>query len=488
METDSSSITSLSAVDLSKAIKNRQFKCTEVMEAYLDRIEKLNLTYNAIVALADRLDLLDQSKAADAALDKGEYWGWMHGFPHAVKDLADAKGFVTTRGLTVAPKIPAPHDSIFVERIRNAGAIIIGKTNVPEMGFGSQSYNRVYGTTLNAYDTNLTSGGSSGGAAVGLATHMLPVADGSDMMGSLRNPAAWNNVIGFRPSLGRIPSDADDVFYHQLASNGPMGRNVADTIKLFETMAGFDRRDPLSRRDIVDTPSAPTDNPFKNNRIGWLGDYSGYLPTEPGLLKLCEENILHLEESGATVEDCVPEYSMETLWQTWLTFRHWIISGKAKPLYDNEAWRAELKPEIVWEIEGGLNITGEDVSQAGVARTHWYHALMKLFGQYDFLALPSAQVFPFAADTHWPKEINGKKMDTYHRWMEVTIGASLAGCPVINLPAGFDDQGRPMGIQFIAPIGEDGKLLEFALAYEAHTDHLTQRPVIDSSGSNDTAQ
>jgi len=472
-DSTSTTITSLTAVELSNAIKERHVTCSEVMEAYLDRIDALNSAYNAIVAMADRDQLMAHATSADVALDKGDYWGWMHGFPHAVKDLADAKGFVTTRGLTIAPKVAAKQDSIFVERIRNAGAIFIGKTNVPEMGFGSQSYNRVYGTTRNAYDVNLTSGGSSGGAAVSLATQMLPVADGSDMMGSLRNPSGWNNVIGFRPSLGRIPSDAEDVFYHQLASNGPMGRNVADTIALFKTMAGFDARDPLSRRDGVEISNGAE---LSEYRIGWMGDYDSYLATEDDVLDVCESTLNGIEKSGATVDKIIPAFSMDRLWETWLRFRHWMVCGKAKPLYDNEEWRKELKPEIIWEIEGGLNVSGEQLSDAGRTRTEWYHSLRKLFEKHDVLALPSAQVFAFSADTHWPNEIDGKKMDTYHRWMEVTTGASLAGCPVINLPAGFDDSGRAMGIQFIAPMGEDAKLLEFALAYESNTDFLQKRP------------
>jgi amidase len=258
-----------------------------------------------------------------------------------------------------------------------------------------------------------------------------------------------------------------------------MGRNVADTIALFKTMAGFDRRDPLSRKELVEYPSEPGTSNFKNYRIGWMSDYSGYLPTEPGLIDLCEKTLTKLTGLGTAVEECVPEYSMEILWQTWLTLRHWTICGKAKPFYDNPLWRSELKPEIIGEIEGGLEITGENLSDAGKSRTHWYHALSTMFTRYDFLALPSAQVFPFSAETHWPDTVNGKKMDTYHRWMEVTIGASLAGCPVINLPAGFDEQGRPMGIQFIGPMGADSELLQFALNYEATLNYSAQKPEIE---------
>jgi len=474
-------ITDLSASALSKAIKMRQVSCLEVMQAYLQRIDLYNPIYNAIVGIPEHDVLLSQASAADRALDTGEYWGWMHGMPHAVKDLANVEGMISSKGSLIFKGNVAKQDSIFVDRLRGQGAIFIGKTNVPEFGLGSQTYNSVYGTTRNAYNPTLIAGGSSGGAAVGLATAMLPVADGSDMMGSLRNPAAYNNVIGFRPSQGRIPHRDSDLFFQQLGYEGPMGRTVEDTIRLLRTMSGYDSRVPLSLRDEVSEFQFTHPRPLHNLKIGWLGNYDGHLSTESGLLELCETALTPLVEAGVQVENCMPEYDMARLWQTWLTLRHWTVCGSAKPLYDNPDTRRLLKPEAVWEIEGGLEQTGLELSQAAVARSDWYKALHKLFGRYDLLALPSAQVFPFSADIHWPKEINGKAMDTYHRWMEATIGGTLSGCPVVNLPAGFDQQQRPMGIQFIGPMGEDTKLLEFALAYEAHTDHLSTKPVLRSN-------
>lgn len=472
----SSEITSMTATRLSAAIRSREISCHEVMEAYLDRIEVVNPGYNAIVCLADRGFLLEQADAADWALEQGDIWGWMHGMPHAVKDLADAKGFVTSFGQTFSSRTPAEKDSLHIEKIRNAGAIIIGKTNVPEMGFGSQSYNRVYGVTGNAYDPALTAGGSSGGAACGLATQTLPVADGSDMMGSLRNPGAFNNVIGFRPSIGRVPMDGIDLFYDQLAVAGPMGRTVEDTIRLLEVMSAPDTRDPLSRRDAL-APYRPGDAAkLSAYRVGWFGDFSGYLAMEPGVLDLCESALKIIEGHGCTVEECAPEFSMEQLWDCWVTLRHWIICSKAKALYDDPAKRAESKPEIIWEVEGGLDITGQAVATASETRSEWYRCMNGLFEKYDFLLLPSAQVFPFSAETHWPAEVGGRSMDTYHRWMEVTIAGTLAGCPVVNVPVGFDERGRPMGMQVIGPMGEDMKTLQFGLDYEAATDFLNRRP------------
>ena len=404
----------------------------------------------------------------------------MHGMPHAVKDLRDVRGLPTSHGSRLYAGTVAVADAIHVERIRAAGAIFIGKTNVPELGLGSQSYNDVFGTTRNAYDPTLTSGGSSGGAATGMATHMLPTADGTDMMGSLRNPAAFNNVIGFRPSQGRVPGTSEDPYYTQLSVNGPMGRNVEDTIRLLGTIAGFDPRAPLSMRDAL--PGHDTYRPADLNdmRIGWIGDYDGYLATEPGVLELCEQALGDLEDRGAVVEAAMPAYDLDRRWQTLLTLRHWSLARR-QPMLEDPATRELLKPEIIWEIEGSIGLTAADVGVAAIARAEWYRSLHDLFEQFDFLALPSAQVFPFAADVHWPQSIDGRTMDTYHRWMEVVIGGTLAGVPVVNVPVGFDDRGRPMGMQLMGPFGEDRAVLELAMAYEASTEFLDRRPDLEES-------
>ena len=469
-------ITGLSASQLSAAIRQRELGCVEVMTAYLDRIDRLNPTYNAIVSLRDRGELLAEARQADEELARGQYRGWMHGMPHAIKDLSDAKGLLTSYGSPLFTDNIATGDDLFVSRIRQAGAIFIGKTNAPEFGLGSHSYNPVFGTTCNAYNPALTAGGSSGGAAVVLATQMLPVADGSDMMGSLRNPAAFNNIIGFRPSRGRVAEyPSGDVFYQQLPVSGPMGRNVEDTIRLLNTMAGYDPRDPGSLRDHIPDRESFTPARLDDYRVGWMGDYQGYLTTEPGVLTLCETALSALEAQGVVVEPCMPDYSMASLWDTWITLRSWALQG-LKPFYDKPESRALLKPEVVWEIERGMQVGAADVSRAGVERTNWYRALLKLFDRYDVLALPTAQVYPFDAQQHWPKAINGRSMDTYHRWMEVVIGGTLAGLPVVSLPAGFNDAGLPMGMQFIGRYGEDQQVLEFALSYEQVTSYLDRRP------------
>ncbi len=446
------------------------------MQAYLARIHTYNPVYNAIVSLRDDDALMAEADRADDDLSAGHYRGWMHGMPHAVKDLSHVNGLPTSMGSPLFAGQVAAADDLAVSRIRAAGAIFVGKTNTPEFGMGSQTYNAVFGATGSAYDPNLTAGGSSGGAACSLATQMLPVADGGDMMGSLRNPGAFNNVIGFRPTFGRVPEGGGgDLFYLQLATGGPMGRDTEDTIRLLGTMAGVSAIEPLSLRDALPDAEVYRSMDLGGMRVGWMADYDGYLATEPGVLGLCEQSLKQLEAQGVIVEPCKPDYDMDRLWRTWLTLRHWRRHTML-PLYNDSEQRAQLKPEAVWEIEGSFNKSSTDIFEAGLARSEWFAALRTLFDRYDFLVLPTAQVFPFPKNVHWPKTINDRDMDTYHRWMEVVIGGSLASLPVVNVPAGFDSRGRPMGMQVMGPFGEDRRVLEFAMAYENATDHLEQRP------------
>ncbi len=470
-------ITAMSASQLSVAIRERAVSCREVMQAYLARIDRHNPVYNAIVSRVEADELLRQAEVADRELAQGRVRGWLHGMPHAVKDLANVKGLPTSYGSPIFAGTMATDDDLAISRIRQAGPIFIGKTNTPEFGYGSQSYNPVFGATGCAYNPALTAGGSSGGAACGLATHMLPVADGSDMMGSLRNPGAFNNVIGFRPTQGRVPDPSGEAFYQQLATDGPLGRNSEDAFRLLCTMAGTHPQSPLSLRDALPPAERFAALPLSGVNIGWLGNYSGYLEMESGITDLCEAALQSLTKDGSNIESCMPDYELSRLWDTWLTLRHWS-SNWARPLYDDPAKRKLLKPEVVFEVEGSLGLTAERVYAAGTARTQWFRALAKLFEKYDFLALPTAQVFPFSKDVHWPSRINEREMDTYHRWMEVVIGGTLAGLPIVNVPVGFDARGRPMGMQIMGPFGEDRRVLEFALAYEQVTSFLARRPAL----------
>jgi len=455
-------LTDLSASDLSIAIRTKETSCVEVMQTYLDRIHLYNPVYNALVSMLGDDELLNQAIKADQALARNEYWGWMHGMPHAIKDLTPVAGLPYTEGSPMFAKRIAEEDGPFVAKIRQQGAIFIGKTNTPEFGLGSQCYNPVFGTTGSAYNPGLTSGGSSGGAACALGIHMLPVADGGDMMGSLRNPGASNNVIGFRPSTNVVMSEGDAT-NRLLWTSGPMGRNTRDTIQLLQTMALnpiFAELEPLNLEHI---------------KIGWMGNLDNYLAMEPGIIELCEASLADVSSAGSTIESVQAKFSMADLWESWTTLRHARRINMLE-YYEDPATRALLKPELIWEIEQGLGINEKKVEKANKIRSSWYAELDRMFNEFDFLVLPTAQVFPFPNDIHWPKEINGRKMDTYHRWMEVVILASLGGIPVVNVPVGFDAQGRPMGMQIMGKFGDDKRVLQFALAYEQITEHLAKRP------------
>ncbi|MEZ5728814.1 MAG: amidase [Burkholderiaceae bacterium] len=464
------------ASTLARKIAARELSCHEVMQAYLARIDRLNPKVNAIVSLQDADGLLAQARSRDDDLARGEHRGWLHGMPIAVKDLAPTAGIRTTMGSPIFAENVPTQDGLMVARMKRAGAIVIGKTNVPEFGLGSQTYNQVFGATRNAYDTSLCAGGSSGGAAVALALRMVPVADGGDMMGSLRNPAAFNNVYGFRPSQGRVPfAPATDSFVSQLGTEGPMGRTVQDMARLLAIQAGYDSSDPLSLDGDGRIFDGPLDLATQGLRIGWLGDLDGYLPMEAGVLALCEAACNRLESIGCRVEPGSLGFPPERLWSSWLVWRRLLQGGKLAAHYHDEAKRALLKPEAIWEVENSLNTTAVDVFQASAARSDWYRACLALFERFDYLALPTAQVFPFDVDTHWPTEVAGRSMDTYHRWMEVVIPATMAGCPAVSVPVGFDPAGRPMGMQLIGRPRDDLSVLKLAAAYEAATDWVNTR-------------
>jgi amidase len=382
----------LSAVELADAIRQKTLSVREVVTAFLDRIETVNPLVNAIVSLRDRADILREADAADIRRASVET-GPLFGLPIAIKDLASTTGLRTSFGSPIFADFVPQEDDFFVKRIRDAGAIIIGKTNVPEFGLGSNTYNSVFGPTLNAFDPALTAGGSSGGAAVALALDMVPVADGSDFGGSLRNPAAWNNVFGFRPSQGLVPGGPGfEVFHAQMGIDGPMGRNVRDMALLLDVQAGYHPHAPLS----YEKPASFLEGlctAASGGSIAWFGDLGGHLPVETGILGLCEAALGRFAEVSFVTEPLLPEFDFEALWQAFVTLR--------------------------------------DIS------------------------------------THWPREVAGRAMDSYHRWMQVSAFATLGGCPAVNVPVGFDDKGRPMGMQLIGRPRGDLAVLKAAAAYEA---------------------
>ncbi len=471
-----SEIVYLDAAPLAQAIRSRQVSCAEVMTAYLDHIDRVNPLVNAIVSLRDRESLLEEAAERDRQLAHGEYLGWMHGMPHAVKDLVPTRGIRTTWGSPLLADFVPAADDIIVERLRGAGAILIGKTNVPEWGLGSQTYNNVFGTTLNAYDRSRTAGGSSGGAASALALRMVPVADGSDHAGSLRNPAAFNNVLGFRTTFGRVPGAELDPFQARLGVVGPMARTVTDLALLLSVLAGFDARAPLSTRESPERYAGSLDRDFTGTRVAWLGDLGGHLRFEPGVLELCQAALRALETVGCAVEGVRPPFDMERVWRSWLVLRAQQVGCALKDLHADPAKRAMLKPEARWEVERAARLSVFEVADASLERGLWYAAVLDLFSRYDYLVLPSAQVFPFDAAVHWPREISGQEMDTYHRWMEVVIPVTMSGCPALNVPVGFGPGGLPMGMQLVAPPHAELACLELARAYERATGWVEKSP------------
>ena len=462
-----SELTYKAALDLSDMLSAGQISAAELMRATLDQIAQTNEAVNAIVSLRDGEALMAEAKAADQAERKG----WLHGIPIAIKDLANARGLPTSMGSPVFAGQIAERDDIMVARLRAAGALIIGKTNTPEFGLGSHTFNPVFGATRNPYDLARSAGGSSGGAAAALACGMLSVADGSDMMGSLRNPAAWSNVYGMRPSAGLVPSEpkpGGDTYLQHLATNGPMARNPRDLAALLDTMAGPDPRQPFALSLPITLPEINAE--VAGRRIGWLGDWGGAYPMEDGIVPFCEAALAQMTELGLEVTPLAPPYPADDIWKAWRTLRNYAVACGMGPLYTDPATRDQLKPAAQWEIENGLRLSGADVHAASAKRSAWFMAAAKLFERFDAVVLPSAQVWPFAVEMEHPQEIAGHAMDTYHRWMEVVIPASLIGLPVVNLPAGFGANGLPMGVQLIGPRGSDGRLLQIAEAWHRATD------------------
>ena len=476
LDSGSNDITELDAVSLSRAIQARQLSCLETLDAFLGQVAQLNPQVNALVALQPAEELRQLAKHLDAELTRGAWRGPLHGFPQAPKDIMPAKGLVTTKGSPIFKGQVSSADAVVFERMRQGGAVFIGRSNSPEFGLGGHTFNSVYGTTGNAFDPHKTAGGSSGGAGVAVALHMLPVADGSDMMGSLRTPAAFNNVFGMRTTPGCVPhGPTDEVFFQQFSVAGPMARNIPDLLLLLSVQAGFDARLPLTHRHGIIDFSAPLQRNFKGCRIGWLGNLGGHLAMEPEVMALSEQACKTFESIGCQVDPVLPKFDFERLWRAWLTLRSFNVAGNNAALYHDKAQRALLKPEAVWEIERGLALSGPNVFNAARDRSAWYQVLRNLFETYDFLILPATQVLPFDSALHWPAQVNGRDMDTYHRWMEVVVPATMAGLPALSVPAGFSSAGLPAGLQILGPTQADWSVLQVGHAYDQASGHSRVR-------------
>ena len=470
-------IVMLSARALSQAIHGGEVSCRQVMAAYLAHIAQVNPGSNAIVAMRDEAALMAEAAAADEALAAGRSAGWMHGMPQAPKDLAMTRGIRTTFGSPIYKDNVPTIDAIVVERARRAGAILIGKTNTPEFALGSQTHNPVFGTTLNPYDTTKTAGGSSGGAGAALALHLLPVAVGTDHTGSLRNPAAFNNLFSLRPGYGRVPAEGPDPFNSGMSQIGPIARNVPDLAQTLAVLAGYDARVPLSIRQDPAQFAAPLTGEVRGKRVAWAGDLvSAVLPFEPEVLDLCRTAVARLAELGCIVEEAAPDFPVEQLYPSWQKLRAWQVGATLGDLGRDPERRAQLSEPARFELGLFDRLSAADINAASNVRGAWYQAVRQLFERYDYFVLPSAQVFPFDAATHWPREIAGWPMDTYYRWMEAMIPVTMAGCPTVNVPAGFNQAGLPMGLQIMAPNHAEMACLELAHAYDQLTRWVERHP------------
>jgi amidase len=473
----SDDLTDLDAHALAQAIQSRAVSCREVMQAYLARIHRLNPGLNAIVNLRPDDALLAEAGARDDELARSGPRGFLHGLPQAIKDTGQAAGLPTTWGSPLLAGAVATQDSLYVARMKAAGCIVVGKTNMPEFGLGSHTYNALFGPTPNAWDATVSAGGSSGGAAVALAQRLLPLADGSDFMGSLRNPAGWNHVFGLRPSQGRVPGwPRPDAWVAQLGTDGPMARTVRDLAALLQVQAGYDARAPLSIAGPVPDVMPGPEAHVRGLRIAWLGDLGGHLAMEPGILPLCEAALARLQAAGAQVEPAPLGYPPAALWEAWLVWRRALTAAGIAAALRLPGAREHIKPEALWEHDQAQGLSFDLFMQASQVRTAFHAHLLGLFERYDVLALPVAQVWPFPVEQHWPREIAGRRMDTYHRWMEVTLYATFAGLPAISVPAGFHANGRwPTGLQLIGRPQGDAELLRVAAGYEALEGELLAR-------------
>ena len=457
-------------------IATRQISAREVMQAHLDQIARLNPRLNAIVAKLPDENCLALADAADQRLARGESVGPLHGLPIAFKDLQPAVGFPCTRGSAIFKDDCPQTDSVLVERLRTAGAIPIGKTNVPEFAMGSHTYNRVYGTTLNPYDLSKTAGGSSGGAGVALASGMLPIADGSDLGGSLRNPANFNNVVALRPTVGLVPNAPDPLPFLGFGVNGPLGRSVADVAWLLSVMAGSDERDPACFPSDGSSFRAPLDCDLTGARVAWCPDLGG-LPLDPRVRTVLDRQRATFESLGCIVEDACPEFG--DVDSIFLTVRAWRSAVVLGPLLATH--RHQLKPEAVKEIEAGLAVTGSRLARAMVQHGELLERIRQFQTGYPFLVCAVNQVPPFDATLDWPKAIDGVGMDHYVAWMKSAYWISTTFRPAISVPAGFTPDGLPVGIQVVGRYRDDFGVLQAAHAFERATGFGRTRPLIAHS-------
>ncbi|MBH1937691.1 amidase [Streptomyces sp. AV19] len=448
----------------------RQVSAREVLEAHLEQIERVNPAVNAVVTFVPEL-ARRRAKRADASIVRGVALGPLHGLPVLHKDLAATKGIRTTQGSVIFKDDVPTYNTLVVQRLVDAGAVTMGKTNTPEFGTGSQTYNRVFGATRNPYDTNVTCGGSSGGAAVALACGMTPIADGSDMAGSLRNPASFCNVVGLRPSIARVPLWPSPQTHFTLGTYGPMARTVGDVALQMQVIARPDFRAALNA-PVVDF-GLPLEDGVAGTRVAWSATLDG-LPVDPRITETLAPAAQALEDLGCRVEECEPDFSGAD--ESFSILRAAYYRQAFEQFYEERP--GDLGDETTWEIERGLELTVDDLGRAELLRSQVYDRMYKFLTEYRFLIAPVTQLPPFDVHEHWPKWVAGVKQTYYREWMRVCSRVTLPGLPALSLPFGFTPEGHPTGLQIIGRQGDDLGVLRLAAALETATGTWRQHPRI----------
>ncbi len=464
-----------SVKEIISLINKKEISVREVVNFYLERIKKYNSSLNAIVSIKDEEQILNEANDKDRHFDESKP---LFGLPLASKDLLDVVDFPTTYGFPGYKDYFPKKNSIIIDRQLDAGGIMIGKTNTAELGVGAHTANRLFGITPNIYGNTQSSGGSSGGAGVAVAAELLPFADGTDMMGSCRTPAAYANVYGFRPTPGLLPDYRTNDKKKNLpiiSTPGCLARTPDDMAILLDVIAGEHKEDPISfslTNSFKDTNIS--DQEFSNIKIGWLSDMNSNYQYDPELVEMCNKQLNSLEKNKVIIEYLKPKIDAHKLWTCWGTLR-------AKSIYEdiitmNIKEINQMTPQAIWEYNKGIKLTEEDVKLALNSRIELSNDVSSLFGGFDFLALPSQQSFPFDKNLRHPEKINDQLMDTYHRWIEIHIFASLFYLPSISLPIGFNKDGFPIGIQIIAKTKEDLKVISFAKKYEEIFNFSNHKP------------
>lgn len=453
-------------------IRQKKLSAREVMAAHLKQIERVNPKVNAIVTFVPEDQLMAQALAADEVLAKGEWLGPLHGLPVGVKDLHETSGIRTTYGSPLHRDFVPDFDCRVVQREKDAGAIIVGKTNVPEFGLGSQTFNPVFGPTHNPYDVTKTCGRSTGGGAVALACGTVPLAEGSDMGGSLRNPPNFCNVVGVRPSPGRVSNVPTHLGWFTLSVPGPVARNVTDCAFFLSVLAGYDHHSPISIDQSGGQFAQPLGRSFKGVRVAMFKDMG--LPWHPEVKAAVQSQRKVFESLGRIVEEAEPDFSDAN--ECFLAWRHWSTELAFGDVIATDG--DQLNEYVHWHVEEGRKLTGPYLSRVEAKRTALYQRLCGFKGEYEFFVLPVNQVLPFAVNTHYPTEIAGVKMENYLAWMKSAYYISAAGNPAMSVPCGFSASGLPIGIQIVGRHHDDWGVLQLGYAFEQSTNVGKRRPVV----------